>query len=65
MKTHIRDIRLFNNAGISMPVCYAGATPLDTDKCRLPCAPVKQATCKRCQRAYPKKYPWTQKGSIE
>jgi hypothetical protein len=59
MKTHIRDIRLFNNAGISMPVCYAIQSPLDLDKTGLPISQrPEQATCKHCQRVYPKRYPW-------
>ena len=59
MKTHIRDIRLYCNAGMSMPVCYANAPLLDCDKSHLPCVDKKAATCKHCQRLYRKRYPWT------
>ena len=61
-KTHIRDIRLFNNAGMSFPVCQANAPLLDLDKGHWPCARREQATCKHCQRAYTRLYPWTKKG---
>jgi hypothetical protein len=59
MKTHIDDIRLFNNAGISFPVCMAGAKTLNMDATGWPEAPKEEATCKRCIRAYAKRYPWT------
>jgi hypothetical protein len=59
MKTHIRDIRLFNNAGMPFPVCQANAPLLDVDKARWPYADKSVATCKHCQRLYPKRYPWT------
>jgi len=59
MKTHIRDIRLYNNAGISFPLCYAGAKFLDMDKTGLPMANREEAaTCKKCQKRFPKRYPW-------
>jgi hypothetical protein len=48
---HFRSIRLFNNAGIDFPVCYAGARLLDLDKSRLPTTgDANKVTCKRCQR---------------
>ena len=62
MKTHIRDIRLSNNAGMSFPVCYSTAKLLDLDKSRLAMAMAikpKDATCKRCLSMYPRHYPWT------
>lgn len=60
-KTHIRDIRLYNNAGISFPVCRAGAEMLDLDCTRYEMAnPETAATCLRCPDAYKKRYPWTQ-----
>jgi hypothetical protein len=61
VKTHIRDIRLFNNAGVSLPVCKANAKLLDTE-CRAPIAAhPDQATCAHCRRLYPKRYPWARK----
>ena len=59
-KRHIRDIRLFNNAGISLPVCYASDIALDLDKSILPMVQVDKATCKRCHVAYEKRYSWAQ-----
>jgi hypothetical protein len=62
MKTiHFRDIRLFNNAGMSFPLCYADAELLDLDKARLPTSGregIAEVTCKRCLRMYPKRYSW-------
>ena len=55
---HIRDIRLFNNAGMSFPVCCADEELLDVDKARWKCGPVKEATCKKCIKAHAEKYPW-------
>jgi len=59
-KIHIRDIRLHNNAGISMPVCYAAQKgPLDMDKTGCKTSPlVVDITCKHCLRVFPKRYPW-------
>lgn len=49
IKIHFRDIRLFNNAGMSFPHCKANARLLDTDKGRLPTTPsVLKVTCKAC-----------------
>lgn len=59
MKLHIGDIRLFNNAGISFPVCQTSAKMLDMDKTAWPVAnPTKDATCKNCKVAFKKRYPW-------
>jgi hypothetical protein len=62
MKTHMEDIRLANNAGMSMPVCYSLAPMLDCDKSRLPMtSDINVVSCKHCLRMYPKKYPWARK----
>lgn len=57
---HIRDTRLFNNAGISFPVCQVGDKPLDTDKCRWTTAQAsgQKATCKACIKRVAVLYPW-------
>ncbi len=57
---HFRDIRLRNNAGMSMPLCYASMDmPLDCDKGRLPTSgKIIEVTCKHCLRLFPKRYPW-------
>ena len=60
-KIYIADIRLKNNAGITMPVCYAsmeGPLRVDTGTGHK-CSDPKSATCKHCIRIYPKRYPWT------
>jgi hypothetical protein len=58
-KTHYRDIRLSVNAGMNMPLCYAGAPLLDCDKSRLPTSgKIDEVTCKHCLRLFPKRYPW-------
>ena len=49
MKTHYRSIRLFNNAGMSFPECYANAPLLDLDKGRLTMTGKREmVTCKNC-----------------
>jgi hypothetical protein len=59
MKTHLRDIRLRNNAGMDFPVCQAGARLLDTDKGRWPTTGEWSAvTCLKCLKQAPKAYPW-------
>lgn len=59
-KTHIRDIRLFNNAGLSVPVCKATAPLLDLSSTAWEFADSKKdATCKGCVKRYPLRYPWT------
>ena len=48
---HKRSLRLYVNAGMSFPVCYAGAKLLDTDKARLPTvAEDEYVTCQKCRR---------------
>ncbi len=48
---HFRSLRLYNNAGITMPECYSNARLLDLDKGRLPTTNDKaKVTCKRCLR---------------
>ena len=59
-KTHIKDIRLANNAGIAFPVCQANVDLLDMDKTGWIMAPADQATCQHCRRLYVKRYPWTE-----
>lgn len=58
--THMTDIRLKNNAGMSIPVCVAARKgPLDCDASGW--AQVKDkndATCKNCRRIWPKRYDW-------
>ena len=50
-KTHFRDTRLFNNAGMPFPTCYAGARLLDLDKGRLPTTNNQtNVTCQHCLR---------------
>ena len=59
MKLHIRDIRLYNNAGIDFPVCRAQEKLLDMEVTRYPMAiDPRNATCKHCHRAYAQVYPW-------
>ena len=60
MKTHMRDLRLRNNAGMDFPTCQANAPLLDLEASRWemtrdPFA----ATCKNCSKIYRKRYPWT------
>lgn len=57
-KTHIADIRLSNNAGISMPVCRVTDGPLDLDKTGWQTVGTDDATCKRCRAAFAKRYSW-------
>lgn len=67
MKIHLRDLRLYNNAGISMPVCVAsrpghldleatGYTIRNTDEYRN--AEDKSLFCAHCVRAWNLRYPW-------
>ena len=50
-KLHYRNIRLFVNAGMSFPECYAYADLLDVEKSALPTTGVKEeVTCKHCLR---------------
>lgn len=51
MKVHYKNIRLFNNAGMDFPECYAYGELLDLGKARLPMTGDKKlVTCKRCLR---------------
>lgn len=53
---HWRSIRLFNNAGMDFPACYASTKLLDLDKSRLRTNPERHAvTCKRCLRLMEKR----------
>lgn len=48
-KMHLRDRRLWINAGMHFPACFANQTPLDTDKSRLWTTPIREdVTCKNC-----------------
>ena len=52
MKVHATDCRLFNNAGMRFPKCYANARLLDTDKSRLTMASnIENVTCKKCLKS--------------
>ena len=61
MRTHFRDIRLRNNAGMDMPLCYAQRKgPLDMDASRFPTTGKQdEVTCLHCRRLIPIVYPWT------
>ena len=51
-KIHWRSIRLFVNAGMAFPACYATAELLDLDKGSLPTTGNRlEVTCKRCKQA--------------
>ena len=58
-RVHLRDIRLFTNAGMRFPVCAANAKRLDLDKSgwRTTTA-LTEATCQACKRVWPNRYPW-------
>ena len=50
-KTHFRDTRLYNNAGVSFPTCYAWAPQLDLNKGQLPTTAIpSNVTCQHCLR---------------
>lgn len=58
---HFENIRLKNNAGISLAECYAHSAMLDLDKTGLPITTdLSKVTCKRCNR-YAKKAWWGRK----
>lgn len=59
-KVHYPDVRLGNNAGIDMAVCYANRNgPLDLNKTGLLLTTDKsKVTCKNCPRVFIKRYPW-------
>jgi hypothetical protein len=61
---HLRDIRLLNNAGISFPLCLAGATRLDMDATgRKQTNVLADVTCPRCRTRAPRRYPWAYKSA--
>jgi hypothetical protein len=54
---HRRDQRLYANAGMSYPVCYAGSGLIDLRKAHLPMnGDPRKVTCKHCKRAHAKRY---------
>lgn len=57
-KTHIADIRLANNAGMNFPVCRAGDRLLNLDCGHWQMVKAEEVTCRRCQAAYARRYPW-------
>lgn len=63
-KIHLEDIRLYNNAGISFPVCQRNAKMLDLDKTGWTTAGnIEDVTCKLCVKLAPKYYPWAYSGT--
>lgn len=59
MKTHLKDIRLYNNAGISMPLCRATARLLDLDATAWKkTGKWEEVTCLNCLKMAPQRYPW-------
>ena len=63
MKTHYTDIRLHNNCGICMPLCYAQAPMLDMNKTGCKQGDLSKVDCKHCLRLFPKRYPWAMTAS--
>lgn len=55
---HLRDIRLYNNAGMRFPVCHASARLLDLDKSGLRMDTDEKVTCIRCAKKAIKRYSW-------
>ncbi len=49
--THLRDIRSYNNEGVSVPVCEPGLLASTTGH-------IDKVTCKRCLKLGPKRYAW-------
>jgi len=50
-RTHKRDLRLRNNAGMDYPACQVTDGPLDTDKGRwTTTGDDDKVTCKNCQK---------------
>lgn len=55
-KKHIRDIRMYNNGGVSVPLCDKTGSKVfefgngirETDN----------VTCKKCLKIFPIRYPW-------
>lgn len=60
---HLRDIRLFSNAGVVLPVCLAQREgPLDMDN-RWPTSGAwDEVTCKACKREARRVYDWAYRG---
>jgi hypothetical protein len=55
---HYRDVRLFANAGMAFPMCYAAAATLDVNKGRLPTTADREAvTCPKCLKRMRKGQP--------
>ena len=57
---HLRDIRLHNNAGITMPVCRVavrGCQDMDAARLRTTTR-MDQVTCQRCVARARRWYPW-------
>lgn len=59
---HMRDIRLFNNAGMALPVCEAGRTFLRVDCGFDTVNNYEMVNCPRCKKQAPKRYPWASFG---
>lgn len=58
-RTHLSDIRLHNNAGISFPLCQVGTKALDLEKTGWKTSGnTYEVNCKHCIRMAPKRYPW-------
>lgn len=48
-KVHLRDTRLFNNAGTFFPLCQSDAIYLDLDKCNWHITVhMEDVNCKKC-----------------
>lgn len=54
---HMRDIRLQNNAGVSVPVCEAGRTYLRACGWAIT-TKLEEVTCKKCKAQFSRKYSW-------
>jgi hypothetical protein len=57
-RTHLRDIRLHNNAGMDLPVCEAGRSILRTESTFTTTGELARVTCPRCLAQAAKRYPW-------
>lgn len=55
--THIKDIRLQNNAGVIYPTCLSGKSTM-TMTSAFAFADSDKATCKNCIKCFKKYYPW-------
>ncbi len=59
MRAHYRDLRLANNAGISLPVCKANEPLLDLDASHWRMTMTSSAvTCRACIAAWARDYDW-------